>query len=192
MRNSSAPPESGSTIVKQPLQDSAVTIPAAHRVPAHLARRFQQICLGLASEVTLRAGLTPIEFAVLAALDDTPDLDQRTLSSKLSIDHVTVHHIVHRLEAAGLLRRKVDLADRRSRILRLTRQGHALRKKLRPDTVAVQDRILAPLAPAERASFVDMLVRLVQEHEAYARPGNGRRRPPDALSAVRSRSRNSH
>ena len=48
--------------------------------------------------------------------------------SRLGIDHVSVHHIVLRLEAAGLVGRKVDSGDRRCRVLRLTRQGHGLRK----------------------------------------------------------------
>jgi DNA-binding MarR family transcriptional regulator len=157
-------------------------VPPRHRVPTHLARRFQQVCLGLASEVTLRAGLTPIEFGVLAGLDDAPDLDQRSLAAHLGIDAVTTHHILRRLEAAGHVVRHVHPTDRRARELRLTEQGHALRTMLRPETLAVQDRILAPLAPAERAAFVDMLTRLVQAHDSYARPGNGRRRQPAAAS----------
>lgn len=180
MRKSPLPPKQGPAIVENPPELQPGTVPHAHRVPAHLARRFQQICLGLASEVTQQAGLTPIEFAILAGLDDAPDLDQRSLASYLGIDPVTVHHILQRLEAAGLVDRRVDPADRRARVLRLTDQGQGLRQTLRPATLAVQDRILAPLAPAERIAFIDMLTRLVQAHEAHARPGNGRRRRPDA------------
>jgi hypothetical protein len=49
---------------------------------------------------------------------------------------------------------------------------------LRPKGRTQQDRILAPLTPEERPLFLDMLTRLVEAHEAYARPGNGRRRLP--------------
>lgn len=152
------------------------TIPPGHRVPAHLARRFQQICLGIASEVTQSAGLTPAEYAVVAALDDGPDTDQSRLAGLLGMDAVSAHHILHRLEATGLVVRRVDPADRRARVIRLTQQGHDLRKHLQADALAAQDRILAPLAPDERLLFIDMLARLVQAHEAYAIPGNGRRR----------------
>jgi len=153
-------------------------VPPAHRVPAHLARRFHQICLGIASEATGPAGLTPIEFSVIAALDDAPGTDQGTLAAHLGMDAVSVHHVLHRLEAAGLVERRIDLGDRRARVVRLTPHGHTLRQELHPTTLGVQERILAPLDPAERSLFVDMLTRLVQAHEAYARPGNGRRRPP--------------
>src|SRR4051794_7730283 len=112
-----------SEILSEGRENEATAIPARHRVPAHLARRFQQICLGLASEVTLQAGLTPVEFAVLAGLDDAPGLDQRRLASNLGIDPVTIHHILHRLEAAGLVARRVHPDDRRARLLHLTNDG---------------------------------------------------------------------
>jgi len=152
-------------------------VPPSHRVPAHLARRFQQICLGIASEVTELAGLTPIEYAVISALYDAPGTDQGSLAALLGINAVSTHHMMHRLEAAGLVEQRVDPSDRRSRVVRLTARGHALKTELHSAARAAQDRILAPLVPAERPLFVDMLTRLVEAHEAYARPGNGRRRP---------------
>ena len=151
-------------------------VPPNHRVPAHLARRFQQVCLGIAAEVTAPAGLTPIEFAVIGALDDSPDVDQGTLAAMLGINTVSTHHMAYRLEAVGLVEQRPDPDDRRSRLLRLTPLGSALRQELRSAGRAAQERILAPLAPAERPLFIDMLTRLVEAHEAYARPGNGRRR----------------
>ncbi len=152
-------------------------VPPSHRVPAHLARRFQQICLGIASEVTETAGLTPIEYAVISALYDAPDTDQGSVATLLGINAVSTHHMTHRLEAAGLVEQRVHPSDRRSRVVRLTARGHALKTELHTAARAAQARILAPLTPAERPLFVDMLTRLVEAHEAYARPGNGRRRP---------------
>jgi len=150
----------------------------SHRVPAHLARRFHQVCLGITAEVTGRADLTPIEFSVLTALEDTPDIDQGSLAARLGVDTASAHHLAHRLEAAGYVDRRIDGKDRRARALRLTPRGQALREELRPDARASQERILAPLARKDRTLFLDMLTRLVEAHEAYARPGNGRRRAP--------------
>src|SRR3954454_17356673 len=81
-------------------------VPPNHRVPAHLARRFQQICLGIAAEVTGPAGLTPIEYAVIGALDDWPDMDQGTLAAMLGINTVSIHHMSHRLQAVGLIEQR--------------------------------------------------------------------------------------
>jgi hypothetical protein len=60
--------------------------------------------------------------------------------------------------------------------LRVTARGQAVHDDLRPKGRAQQERILVPFAPEERPLFLDMLTRLVEAHEAYARPGNGRRR----------------
>lgn len=49
-------------------------VPQAHRVPAHLARRFHQICLGVTAEVLERETLTPIEYQeCLPRLTIAPD-----------------------------------------------------------------------------------------------------------------------
>src|SRR5216683_5254332 len=137
MRKSLTPPAAPRRKTKSLSAPSPVGhVPPAHRVPAHLARRFQQVCLGIASEVTEPAGLTPIEYAVLAALDDAPRKDQGSLAVHLGIDPVSTHHILHRLEAAGLVERQIDPGDRRARIIRLAPRGHTLRQKLRPAALA--------------------------------------------------------
>lgn len=159
---------------------SSARVPPSHRVPAHLARRFHQVCLGITAEITERVGLTPVEFSVLTALEDTPDIDQGSLAARLGIDMASAHHLTHRLAAAGYMERRIDTNDRRARALRLTLRGQVLREELRADARASQERILAPLARQDRRIFLDMLKRLVEVHEAYARPGNGRRRPPGA------------
>jgi DNA-binding MarR family transcriptional regulator len=163
-------------------------VPESHRVPAHLARRFHQVCLGITAEVTERAGLTPVEYAMITALEDAPAIDQGSLAARLGIDAVSAHHLVHRLAAAGYIERRVNPEDRRARTLRLTARGQALRDRLRAAGRASQERILAPLAQKERTFFLEMLTRLVEAHEAYARPGNGRRRAPPARSPSPSRS----
>jgi DNA-binding MarR family transcriptional regulator len=162
--------------------------PHRHRVPAHLARRFHQVCLGITAEVTERAALTPVEFAVIAALAEVPDTDQGSLAGRLGIDAVSTHHLIHRLAAAGYVERRVNPQDRRARALRLSARGQTLHDRLRAAARASQERILAPLAPTERTLFLDMLTRLVEVHEAYARPGNGRRRAPGAAIPVHIRS----
>lgn len=151
-------------------------VPPRHRVASHLARRFHQVCVGLTSEITEPAGLTPVEFSVLTALNDAPDIDQGTLALRLGVDAVTAHNLANRLEALGHLDRRIKAGDRRARVLRLSAQGKAVHDGLRPKARAQQERILAPLTPEERPLFLDMLTRLIEAHEAYARPGHGRRR----------------
>ncbi|MDP9096533.1 MAG: MarR family winged helix-turn-helix transcriptional regulator [Pseudomonadota bacterium] len=160
-----------------------------HRVPAHLARRFHQICLGAAAEVVEPAGITPAEYGLLAAVDDCPGLDQRQLAASLGIDAVSAGQTIDRLEAGGWITRQMDPRDRRVRLIDPTPAGTALRASLRPAALAVQRRIMAVLSQEEQTLFLDLLTRLVEGNQSYARPGNGRRRPrpkaegPDAADA---------
>jgi len=152
-------------------------VPDVHRVPAHLARRFHQICLGMLSEVTQPEDLSPIEYAVLGSLDDSPGIDQRTLAERIGVDVVSAHQLIGRLEARELVLQRIAPDDRHARALSLTARGARLRRRLRPQIAKAHDRIMAPLSARESSAFVEMLGRIVEANEAYARPGNGRRRP---------------
>ena len=152
-------------------------VPPLHRVPAHLARRFNQICIGIGDEVTRPFRLSPVEFAMIAAIEDDPGLDQRRLAGRLAIDTVSTSKLLDRLERLRLVRRSVNVEDRRARVLSLTPRGREVRLKIGVGCRAAHERIMAPLSPDERTQFIELLVRLVEANEAYARPGNGRRKP---------------
>jgi MarR family transcriptional regulator, temperature-dependent positive regulator of motility len=175
-----ASPDRASAQDKGRAADRANLVPSVHRVPAHLARRFNQICVGTMAEIMDPEGIMPREYAVLAAIDDLPGLDQRTLATRLGIDPVSAGQMLDRLEGAGLVDRRVDPDDRRARVLKLTQRGARLRQRLILPARAAHDRIMAPLSGAERRLFIDFLVRIVEGNESYARPGNGRRRPRKA------------
>lgn len=159
------------------LGDLSSAVPERHRVPTHLARRLHQICLGVSAEVIEPAGMTPGEYGLLAAVDDGPEFDQRRLAATLGIDVVSVGQIIDRLETAGWIERRMDLRDRRVRLLGVTAQGRALRARLRPAALQAQERIMSVLSRKEQAVFLDLLTRIVESNQAYARPGNGRRKP---------------
>jgi DNA-binding MarR family transcriptional regulator len=148
-----------------------------HHAPSRLARRFHQICLGVLSEITQPLGLSPIQYGALGSLDIQPGIDQRGLAALMGIDTVSAHHMVEELEGSGLVARHIDSEDRRARVLNLTTRGRRLFRALLPEMQAGHDRILAPLSAAERRTLIDLLKRVVDANQKYARPGNGRRRP---------------
>jgi len=150
-------------------------IPIRRRV-APLVRRLQQICAAMVTAVVADADLVQLEFAVLVFIDDMPGIDQRTLAAAMGIDRNNVGVILERLEARGLIERPINGTDRRARSLRVTAKGSKLWRSLGPGIIEADARILAPLTGAERESFLDMLVRLVETHRVHAVPGGGRRR----------------
>ncbi len=162
-----------------------VTVPLVHRAAAHLARRFHQVCVGVLSELTEPAALSPLEYAALVAIADEPGIDQRRLAARLAIDPVTAGQIVMNLERRAWANRAVDPRDRRVRRLTLTARGAELRTEMRPLLIEAQDRILAPLSAAERSQLINLLTRIIESNAPYARPGNGRRAPQKRTAANR-------
>jgi DNA-binding MarR family transcriptional regulator len=154
------------------------------RVPIALARRFIQICLAVAAETLQEADLTPLQFAVLANLGDESNVDQNSLAARLGVDRNTASVLVEQLVKRGLIDRRVNGADRRARLLRLTPLGNELHERLRPAMRAGQRRILAPLVPDERERFLDQLIQIIKANESYARPGAARRKRGAMTSTV--------
>src|SRR5262245_7061396 len=153
--------------------------PPVRRVPIALARRFFQICTTAAAESIAGTGLTPLEVAVMAYLNKKlgqPNIDQNGLAARLGVDRNTTSLLVDRLEAKGLLERRVSPEDRRARLLSLTARGEKLQERISPKASAGQQRILEVLDPAERELLLDLLVRVIEGNRSLARPGAGRRK----------------
>lgn len=153
--------------------------PPIRRVPLAIARRFFQICNTAGADAVAEADLTPLEFAVLAyvnAIDGEPDIDQSSLAERLGVDRNTTSLLVRSLELSGLLEQRVNEADRRARLIRLTPHGEALFAELHPKALAAQEDLLTVLDPAERDLFLDLLMKVIEQNRHLARPGAGRRK----------------
>jgi DNA-binding MarR family transcriptional regulator len=150
--------------------------PPVHRVPAALARRFDQICVSTLAQALADEDLTPLEFAVLRYVDEEPGIDQSALCERLGIDRNSTSLLVHRLESKRLLARRVNGDDRRARLLHLTADGKRAHDRARPKTFAGWQRMLSVLKPNERELLLDLLVRLIEGNRILARPGAGRRK----------------
>jgi DNA-binding MarR family transcriptional regulator len=140
-----------------------------YAMPGHLVRRSQQIAVALFMEETAAFGVTPVQYAALVAIGEQPDIDASRLSQLIAFDRSTLGHVVARLEAKGLIQRKGGGEDRRVKRLRITRRGKALLDRIESAVERAQQRILAPLAPAERRDFMALLTKLVQVNNRYSR-----------------------
>ena len=154
-------------------------VPPVRRVATALARRFYQICVTMSADSVAAAELTPLQFAVLAYLNKRngePGIDQNSLAARLGVERSHVSLLVEELGNRALVERRVNDADRRARILRLTAKGEKIFDQLRGKNAAANERVLDPLTPQERALLFDMLLRIIEHNTAHARPGAGRRK----------------
>lgn len=155
----------------------ATPIHQSHQVIGHLARRLQQVTLGVMTEVTESEGLPGLQYAALASLDDMPGLTQKQMAESLGIDQVSAVHLVDALETKELLERRIDPGDRRARHLFPTVAGTEKRRSVQPKMLAAQHRILNALSSDERTTLLALLTRVVEANEEYAKPGHGRKAP---------------
>jgi MarR family transcriptional regulator, temperature-dependent positive regulator of motility len=142
-----------------------------HCQPGHLIRRLQQAAVSLFHDAARSSGLeiTPVQYAALRAIETYPKIDQATLAGVIAYDRATIGGVADRLESKGLVRRTLSPGDRRVRLLAIEAAGSRLLKKLEPTVRDVQDRILEPLTPEERAEFLRLLVKLADANNVHSR-----------------------
>lgn len=134
--------------------------------PGHLIRRAQQIAVAIFAEQLSAADITPVQFAILNALLDSPGIDQVSLAKRVAFDPATSGSVIGRLETKGWVVRQADPTDRRRKLLVVTLQGRQALASIQNQVALVQEKILSPLSPADQQLFVSLLSRLVAGHQA--------------------------
>ncbi|WP_066706712.1 MarR family winged helix-turn-helix transcriptional regulator [Curvibacter delicatus] len=136
--------------------------------PGHLIRRAHQFSYAVFMEETAAFDVTPVQFAILNALMDTPGEDQVTLAGRVAFDAATSGSVIGRLEAKGWVRREADAQDRRRKLLWVTPEGEQAVQGMKRAVARAQAKILEPLDAQERAQLIALLDKLVSGHEGGA------------------------
>jgi DNA-binding MarR family transcriptional regulator len=99
-------------------------------------------------------GLTMWGYAVLNALQDAPESTQAALAERIGADKTRIIATLDALQAADLITRDPDPADRRARILSITPAGRRARDGAQREIQRNEERLLAGLPAAERRAFL--------------------------------------
>ena len=132
-----------------------------YKMPGHLIRRAQQIAVALFMEECGESGITPVQYACLKALKESPGVDATRLSAIIAFDRSTIGNVLERLERKGLIQRFASSEDKRIKLLKLDPSGGALLRKLEAAVSRTQRRILAPLTADQQRIFIKLLTQLV-------------------------------
>ena len=141
--------------------------------PGHLIRRAQQIAVSKFHEVHGRH-VTPIQYAILRTLYETPGIDQVTLAQMIALDTSTTADIATRLETKGWILREV--MPRRQRRLSLTPAGEEVLLELKPGIDIHYSSMMSSLEPAEQKEFMRLLRKFVHLHDRQAKPAERKTR----------------
>jgi len=129
-----------------------------------LIRRAQQ-ALNLVWNDEVSKTITSPQFAVLNALFQEPNIDQRTLGDRVALDRSTVAEIVARLTSRKLVCWNRNVHDSRRKTIQLTPRGHRTLQELIPRTHRMTHRLVSGLEPAEQRELLRLLTSMVRAHE---------------------------
>lgn len=137
--------------------------------PGFMVRRLHQIHVAIFLEECKSPNITPVQYGILTALSVLPGLDQTALGQEVGLDRSTVADVVRRLEERGLIKRRKNSADKRTRHAHLTKEGESVVSSLRADIERAQERMLAPLTRAQQKVFMSLVSKLVDANNQYSR-----------------------
>ena len=117
-----------------------------------VSRRFQQVLAPL--------GLEPREFALLRGVGADEGASQQTISERYQIPASRMVAFVDGLEQRGLLERRMNPRDRRTRALHLTPSGRKLLARALVLAEELERELTAELTASERRTLVETLHRV--------------------------------
>lgn len=112
-------------------------------------------------------GMTRAQGIILARLSRQPGMTQNEMAGLCEVEPITIGRLVDRLEARGLLERRLDPADRRIRRLHLLPAAEPILKEIQHYKDALFSEITEDLDPATvelvTEALLKMKARLTQE-----------------------------
>jgi DNA-binding MarR family transcriptional regulator len=105
-------------------------------------------------------------YRLLAALEEFGPASQAALGRRTGIDRSDVVAVLNALAGRGLIERSRDPDDRRRNIVTITPAGTERLRTLDQILAGVQQKLLAPLSPADRTQLIGLLTRLLEPASA--------------------------
>ncbi len=141
------------------------------KTPDRLRRRASRLLsqLTMRSDRLITEGLAQADarkwhYAVLASLQEFGPASQAELSTRSGIYRSDMVGVLNELAERDLVDRTPDPDDRRRNVITISSRGRRHLRRLDKVLDDLHDDLLAPLSPAERDQFVQLLTRLLDHH----------------------------
>ncbi len=102
-------------------------------------------------------GLTTTQFDVIATLGNQPPMTCKELGEKTLVTKGTLTGVLERLEAKGILERKLNPEDARSQMIGLTKEGQVLFEKVFPAHLQHLQKAFSKLSEKELSEVTKSL-----------------------------------
>jgi len=149
--------------------------PLREPIGLQLTRTSRAVTRAFDARLAEAGGTLPV-WLVLLNVTTRQATNQRELAEAVGIQGATLTHHLNGMEAAGLLTRRRDPANRRVHLVELTDQGRELFHRLRAAAVGHDERIRSAFTGEELARLGELLdrMRAVVGAPVEGRPALGR------------------
>lgn len=96
-------------------------------------------------------------YIVLTALSRASIRGQSVLADAIGADKTRIIDVLDELQSRGLIERRPDPEDRRTRELAITARGRRLHTRVQKSIRAMEERLLAEVPADDRAAFLRVL-----------------------------------
>jgi DNA-binding MarR family transcriptional regulator len=135
-------------------------------LPYRLSFTSNLVSSRIATAYAALFNLTIAQWRLIAVIAEKGAATQQALGSHTGMEKVTVSRAAAELVARGLLERRPNSDDRRSHMLLLTNDGHALYRTVAPRALAMESQIFACLSDAEQVQLAALLKRVDEAMQA--------------------------
>lgn len=132
-------------------------------IERHLGFLLTDVARLLRTKVDQRAramGMTLSQWIVIAYLSRKAGLSQNELAALMEVEPITVGRLVDKLEAAGLVERRHDPADRRIWRLYLTADAAPILSHMQAKGREIRNEMTAGIEASEVETVIDLLCRM--------------------------------
>ncbi len=142
-----------------------------------LVRVLTRLCEFVESQLSTEPELSGPRWGLLMLLlahehkADDQGVTPTALSHLQGVSRNTISSLLRGLEEQGYVERTLDPQDYRVFRIRLTDAGRQVARSLAPERVALMNRLVAGLSPAEREQLLLLLEKLHDSIVAHAGPG---------------------
>ncbi|WP_146087543.1 MarR family winged helix-turn-helix transcriptional regulator [Thermomonospora echinospora] len=150
-------------------------------LPTHLMAELLKLARRTSAELFPTGGLRPPHVVALAWLDGHGPMSQRQVSERMRVNPADMVGVVDELERLGHVERRRDPRDRRRYALHLTDSGRRALHDWRARGERLNDTVFAPLAPHERDTLQELLLKVLVHHDPRFAPAV-RHQEPDRVS----------
>jgi DNA-binding MarR family transcriptional regulator len=129
-------------------------------IPYRLSFTSNLVSDSIAATYEALFGINIPEWRVVAWVAEAGSITQQDICDRTRMDKTSVSRAAISLTQRGLLERRANAQDRRSRLLVLTPAGEELYAAIAPKALELERKIFSSFDPEEIATFRSMLLRI--------------------------------